>query len=112
MSITQGKICFIQWKVSVIRYSDLVIIDSNFDENMEKLADENDFRYNQFINFLKELPKDFKKQNGKNGYEEWVSVKTYPNHSIDCASPIIISTVAYEFANGFMIFGERDSMFD
>lgn len=98
--------------MSVIRYSDLVIIDSNFDENMEKLADENDFRYNQFINFLKELPKDFKKQNGKNGYEEWVSAKTYPNYSIDCVSPIIISTVAYEFANGFMIFGERDSMFD
>ena len=48
----------------------------------------------------------------KNGYEEWVSVKTYPNHCIDCVSPIVESVVAYEFANGFMLFGERDSMWD
>ena len=90
----------------------MIITDDNFDENMEKLADENGFQYNQFIKFLKELPKDFTKQINKSGYEEWVSVKTYPNHSIDCASPIVVSTVAYEFANGFMVFGERDSMYD
>lgn len=90
----------------------MIITDDNFDENMEKLADENGFQYNQFIKFLNELPKDFTKQDNKNGYEEWISVKTYPNHSVDCVSPIVVSTFAFEFANGFMIFGERDSMFD
>ena len=79
---------------------------------MEKLADENGFQYGQFIDFTKDLSKDFTKQINKNGYEEWVSVKTHPNHSIDCSSPIVVNTLAYEFANGFMIFGERDSMYD
>lgn len=90
----------------------MTITDGNFDENMEKLADENGFQYGQFLDFLEELSNDFTKQISKNGYEEWVSVKTLPNHSIDCTSPIIISEFAYEFANGFMVFGERDSMYD
>lgn len=94
------------------RYSNLFITDDNFDENMEKLADENDFSYTQFITFLEKLPDGFTRQDNKNGYEEWVSVKTYPNHVIDCVAPIIESVVAYEFANGFMLFGDRDSIYD
>lgn len=90
----------------------MIITDDNFDENMEKLADENGFQYGQFIKFIEDLSNDFIQQINKNGYEEWISVKTYPNYSIDCASPIIICTFAYEFANGFMVFGERDSMYD
>lgn len=95
-----------------IRYSDLVISDDNFDENMEKLADENGFRYINFLSFVDNLSDDFTKQISKNGYEEWVSVKMKPNFSIDCVTPIIESIYAYEFANGFMMFGERDSLYD
>ena len=76
---------------------------------MEKLADENNFRYGQFITFLEKLPDGFTKQDNENGYEEWVCVKVSPNH---CVAPIVESVVAYEFANGFMLFGERDSMWD
>lgn len=96
------------------KYSDLVITDEIFDENMEKLADENDFSYGQFLEFVAELPKElnFSKQDNKNGYEEWICVRTYPNHAIDCVVPIVESIVGYEFANGFMLFGERDSMWD
>lgn len=94
------------------RYSDLFITDDNFDENMEKLADENNFSYGQFVAFLEKLPNGFTKQDNKNDYEEWVSVKTYPNHAIDCVAPIVESIVAYEFANGFMLFGEHDSIYD
>lgn len=94
------------------RYSDLVITDEIFDENMEKTAEENGFSHLQFLEFVEELPKGFTRQENENGYEEWVSVKIYPNHCIDCVSPIVESVVAYEFANGFMLFGERDSMWD
>lgn len=96
------------------RYSDLIITDEIFDENMERLADENDFLYGQFLDFVEKLPKElnFTKQDNKNGYEEWISVRSLPNHAIDCISPIVESIVAYEFANGFMLFGERDSLWD
>lgn len=71
-----------------------------------------DFSMDSLLNSSKIYQMIFIKQINKNGYEEWISVKTYPNHSIDCASPIIICKFAYEFANGFMVFGERDSMYD
>ena len=94
------------------RYSDLVITDEIFDESMEKLAEETGFSHIQFLEFVKELSKGFTKQENENGYEEWVSVKTYPNHCIDCVAATEVSVVAYEFANGFMLFGERGSMWD
>lgn len=96
------------------KYSDLILTDENFDENMEKLADENDFSYGQYLKFVEKLPEElnFSRQDNKNGYEEWISTRTRPNHAIDCVSPIVESIVAYEFANGFILFGERDSMWD
>lgn len=94
------------------RYSDLIIIDENEDENMEKLADENNFRYSQYLGFVKELPKNFEKQENRNGYEEWIAIKFYPNHCINCVAPIVITVCAFEFANGFMLFKERDSFYD
>ncbi|MCM1236440.1 MAG: hypothetical protein NC489_40695, partial [Ruminococcus flavefaciens] len=35
-----------------------------------------------------------------------------PNFAIDCVAPIIETATAYEFANGFMVFGIRDSFYD
>lgn len=54
------------------KYSDLIITDDIFDENMEKLADENNFAYGQFLKFVEKLPEElkFSKQEDKNGYEE------------------------------------------
>ena len=94
------------------RYSDLIITDDIFDENMERTAEENGFSHLQFLKFVEKLPEGFSKQDNKNGYEEWVSVRTSPNHAIDCIAPIVESVVAYEFGNGFMLFGERDSLWD
>lgn len=96
------------------KYSDLIITDDIFDENMEKLADENNFAYGQFLDFVQKLPENlkFNKQENKNGYEEFVCVRTLPNHSIDCASHIEQTIFAYEFGNGFMLFGDRDSFWD
>ena len=39
-------------------YSDLIITDEIFDENMERLADENDVLYGQFLDFVEKLPKE------------------------------------------------------
>lgn len=94
------------------KYSDLIIVDENEDENMEKLADENNFRYSQYLGFVKELPKNFEKQENRNGYEEWIDCKVSPNHCINCVAPIVKTVIAYEFANGFMLFYERDSLYD
>lgn len=94
------------------KYSNIIITDDNEDEESEKLADQNGFKYSQYIGFEKHLTEDFSEQENKNGYMEWVSQRTLPNHSIDCAAPIIECILAYEFGNGFMLFGYRDSMYD
>lgn len=95
-----------------MKYSEVIITDENMDEEMEKLADQNGYKYIQFIDFIDKLTIGFTLQESKHGYDEWVIVKALPNHSIDCASPIIESIIAYEFGNGFMVFGDRDSMWD
>lgn len=91
------------------KYSDLILTDDNFDENMEKLADENGYNYSDYIDFVKELPEGFSKQINENGYEEWILMKVYPDHSWDCIFPIIQTILAYEFANGFILFANIDA---
>ena len=41
------------------RYSDLVITDDIFDENMERTAEENGFSHLQFLKFVEKLPEGF-----------------------------------------------------
>lgn len=98
-----------------MRYSEVIITDDNSDIEMEKLADQNGYSYNQFLGLyynLYSLDSKFMLQQNSNGYDEWVSTRVLPNHSIDCVAPIVESLLAYEFGNGFMLFGERDSMYD
>lgn len=95
-----------------MKYSNVIITDDNSDEELEKLADQNGYDYDQYIGFYNTLNDKFKVQQNIYGYEEWVHVKVLPNHSIDCVAPIIESIIAYEFGNGFMLFGERDSIYD
>lgn len=93
----------------VMRYSNVIITDENFDEEMERLADQNNYNYSQCIGFAEKLSDDFIVQQNDNGYEEWVCQKVYPDFSIDCVTPIIEAVVAYEFANGFMLFYDISS---
>lgn len=93
----------------VMRYSNVIITDENFDEEMERLADQNNYNYSQCIGFAEKLSDDFIVQQNDNGYEEWVCQKVYPDFSIDCVAPIIEAVVAYEFANGFMLFYDISS---
>jgi len=95
-----------------MRYSNVVITDDNSDEEMEKLADQNGYKYNQFLGLYDTLSSNFTIQDNIHGYEEWISTRVLPNHSIDCVAPIIESIIAYEFRNGFMLFGDRDSIYD
>lgn len=95
-----------------MRYSEVIIIDDNADEEMERLADQNGYGYNQYIGLYDNLSGEFTVQQNPNGYEEWVNVRVLPNHSINCVAPIVNSVMAYEFGNGYMLFGERDSIFD
>lgn len=95
-----------------MKYSDVIITDDNMDEELEKLADQNGYSYNQCLGFFDNLGDKFKMQQNSNGYEEWIDMKVLPNHSIDCIAPIIESIIAYEFGNGFILFGDRDSMWD
>lgn len=95
-----------------MRYSNVIITDDNMDEEMEQLADQNGFGYNQCLGLYNELSGKFTIQQNKNGYDEWIMQRALPNHSIDCVAPIIESVVAYEFGNGFILFGDRDSMWD
>ena len=94
------------------QYSEVLITDDNEDEESEKLADQNGWAYCQYLGFFENLPSSFSKQENKNGYEEMVDVRTYPNHAIDCSAPIYTTVIAYQFANGYMCFGERDSIYD
>lgn len=90
----------------------IFITDDNYDQEFEKLCDENGFSYGQDNEFVKQLPDGFQKQQNDNGYEEWCKVAFSPNHAIDCASQIEEYWMAYEFANGFIIIYDRSSLFD
>jgi hypothetical protein len=95
-----------------MRYSDVILNDDNFDTELEKLSEIVGIHFNNYDNFVEKLDKKFKCQTHPLGFEEWIDMRVLPNHSIDCVSPIIESGMAYEFGNGFIIFRERDSMWD
>jgi len=95
-----------------MKYSNIIITNDNSDEEMERLADQNEYMYSQFIKFASSLDEGFTIQQNKHGYDEWVNQKVLPNHSIDCVAPIFEAILAYEFGNGFMLFAVYDSMWD
>lgn len=82
----------------------IFISDENYDLEHEKICDENGWSYGKESDFVKTLSSDFQKQIDDFGEEKWVSVSFYPDHVINCIGPIEIYGIAYEFANGFMIF--------
>ncbi len=98
--------------MKALKYSNVIITDDNSDNEMERLADQNGYTYNRFLEFVDSIGSGFNVQENKHGYEEWVNQKVLPNHSINCVAPITEAVLAYEFGNGYMLFGDRDSMWD
>lgn len=93
------------------RYSNTVICDANEDEEMEYIADTFGYSYSSYQGFKKTLDNSFSPQLAKDernskalDFVEWVSAKTLPNHSVDFNAGVLVCTLAYEFANGFMVF--------
>lgn len=90
----------------------ITITDENYDYEFERICDEKGFSYGQSCEFVETLPEGFSKQQNDNGGDEWVKFSVKPNIAIDCTSEIEEYWIAFEFANGFMIIYERDSMYD
>lgn len=99
-------------KGDTMKYSDVILTDENFDEEVEKLAEIIGLHHTQYEDFVTKLDDKFKCQEHDLGFEEWVKQIVKPNFAIDCAAPIFESWKAYEFGNGFVIFYDRDSLWD
>lgn len=93
------------------RYSNIEICDSNEDEEMEKLAELIGTSYSSYQGFFKAIDDKYKPQIAENealkkkyDFIEWCSSYTKPCHSVDYNAGSLICRLAYEFANGYMIF--------
>lgn len=86
-----------------MRYSNTVLIDENFDEEIEKLAEIIGVSFMDFDKFIEELDSSFTLQTHNLGFDEWVCVKIInQNPAISEASEDV--HLAYEFGNGFVVF--------
>jgi hypothetical protein len=88
------------------------ITDKNYDFEYEKICEENGYPYCIYSEFVEKLSSKFFKSTDENGCEIWCEVTFKPNYAIDCSSAIEEYQIAYEFANGFMVFHERSSFYD
>lgn len=91
----------------MINRENIIITDDNFDEEFEKICNENGYPYGCDVKFVDSLFKGFTKSDNK-----YVKVIIEPNIAIDCSSAIENYQIAFRFANGFMIFTERSSLYD
>ena len=89
-----------------------VLTDENYDQEFERICDENGYFYGQNSEFVEKLPEGFCKQINDKGCEEWCKTSVAPNLAIDASSAIKEYYMAYEFANGFIVIYERSSMYD
>lgn len=85
----------------------IIITDDNFDEEFEKICEEKGYPYGCGVEFVSALPEGFTKSD-----DVWTKSIIEPNIAIDCSSAIENYQIAFQFANGFMIFAERESMYD
>ncbi len=105
--------------VKKTKYSNVEVCDANEDEEMEKLAEIMGFAYKNYKGFKRGLDNNFvpqvaEKEIGLNKREEldfveWCACTTAPNNSVSFNAGCQVSLLAYEFANGFMIFEHEES---
>lgn len=85
-----------------MKYSEQFLTDDNFDEELEKLAELIGIPHTNYEKFEKELDSKFKEQTHSLGFSEWLKSGIYSNpNSLDIYEK---GFLAYEFANGFIIF--------
>lgn len=83
---------------------DITITDENYDEQFEKICEEQGFPYGSENNFVEKLPDDFTKIDKKDDPDDcdYQCTKLNPDHSSDCANALQDIITAWEFANGFI----------
>lgn len=91
----------------MVNRENIIITDDNFDEEFERICDEKGYSYGCGVEFVESLPEGFTKSDNI-----CVKVIIEPNIAIDCSSAIENYKIAFQFANGFMIFTERSSLYD
>lgn len=107
--------CYLKFKEGFIpldtkRYSNIEICDSNEDEEMEKLAELIGVSYSSYLGFSPAIDKKYTpqlsslKEPNKGDFVEWCNSHTEPCHSVGYNAGTLICKLAYEFANGYMIF--------
>lgn len=79
-----------------MRYSEKVLTENNFDEEVERIYKEIGEGIIEYNSFIEELDKQFTKQTN-NGKEEWIRW-TFSSDS-QCQK----GQLAYEFKNGFIV---------
>lgn len=87
-----------------MKYSDVVLTDDNFDDELEKLSEIVGIHFNNYDNFVESLDNKFMCQIHTLGFEEWIICGAYPSIGSDCKQAYQREKLAYEFANGFIIF--------
>lgn len=87
-----------------MKYSNKILNDDNFDEELEKLVIKLGFDSSYCNNFVKSLDDYWVKQEGVDGCDEYVKAKLVPNPNANFKQGVEVGQIAYEFGNGFIVF--------
>lgn len=87
-----------------MQYSDTILTDDNFDEEIEKLSEIIGIHFNNYDSFVTKIDDSFSCQTHEKGFEEWIKCGVYPNKGSDYTQAYQKGYLAYEFGNGFVIF--------
>ena len=87
-----------------MRYSNVFLTDTNFDDELEKLSEIVGIHFNNYDSFVESLDNKFMCQTHTLGFEEWIISGVYPSVGSDYKQAYQKGKLAYEFANGFIIF--------
>ena len=83
-------------------YSQTILTDSNFDEELEKLCTSVGANQSSYNSFVDKLDDGFELQMN-DGKEEWVRSRVVPDIESDCRQAHQKGQLAYEFGNGFIV---------
>ena len=87
-----------------MKYSNKILTDENFDEELEILSEKIGIHHNNYSGFIKNLDSTWSRQKNNLGFCEYVKSETFPNVSGDCKQAINKGQLAYKFSNGFIVF--------